>query len=159
MLKTITGAIVGVILAAVGAAYAQQAGYGRAPLQWGDEALIDQKWLWGLAGGVNHVYQSGISAAGTTQATATALPNVVKLIEVDTVASSTGVNLPTCINGTELKVYNNGASTLTVYPAVANNPVTSAQDTINNGTTLSGGIASHASEIFFCAKNGNWAAK
>jgi hypothetical protein len=56
-------------------------------------------------------------------------------------------------------LYNNGANTLAVYPAIANNPVTAAQDTINNGTSLSGGLATHTPEVFSCAKNGVWAAK
>ena len=161
MFKTILHMLAGALaVSAVTVALAQsQFGLGRAPLSNGDEALIDQKWLWALSGGRNRIYQSGITAAGTNQATAKALPNTVQLVEVDTVSSSTGVNLPTCLQGTLLMVYNNGSNTLTVYPAVANNPITAAQDTINNGTSLSGGMATHTAEIFFCAKNGVWAAK
>jgi hypothetical protein len=121
--------------------------------------LVDGAWLNGLAGGLNNTYQSGLTAAGTTQATATQIPSGIYLVEVDTAAASTGVNLPPCLPGTELNLYNNGANTLSVYPAVANNPVTAAQDTINNGTSLSGGMATHTAEFFFCAKAGVWAAK
>ncbi len=160
MLKMIFRMLAGALLAsAIGVAYAQTYGLGRPPLSYGDEALIDQKWLYALSGGRNLVFKSGITAAGSSQTDATALPNVVQLIEVDTTAASTGVNLPTCLQGTLLMLYNNGLSTLTVYPAVANNPVTAAQDKINNGTTLSGGMATHTAEIFFCPKNGVWAAK
>lgn len=121
--------------------------------------LQDGQWLNGLAGGLNNNYQYGVTAAGTTQTTATQLPTGVLLIEIDTAAASTGVNLPPALQGNQFIVYNNGAQTVTVYPAVANNPVTGVQDTINNGTTLSGGIASHTATEFFCAKNGIWAAK
>lgn len=121
--------------------------------------LIDGNWLLGLAGGVNNTFQSGITAAGTTQATATALPAGIYLLEVDTAAASTGVALPSCIPGIELNLYNNGAQTLAVYPAVANNPITAAQDTINNATSLSGGIATHVPQVFSCAKAGVWSSK
>jgi hypothetical protein len=54
-------------------------------------------------------------------------------------------------------LYNNGASTLTVYPSIVNNSITSAQDTINNTTSVT--VATHVSELFGCAKNGVWSAK
>jgi hypothetical protein len=154
MFKTILNMLAGaMIVAAVGAAFA----VGNPPVN--GYAVPDGVWLLGLAGGQNNSYQSGITAAGTTQATATQLPSGIALIEADTVASSTGVNLPPCLPGTELSLYNNGAQTLTVYPAVANNPVTAAQDTINNGTSLTSGIATHVLQYFSCAKAGVWASK
>jgi hypothetical protein len=116
--------------------------------------LVDGAWLNGLAGGQNYTYQSGISAAGTTQATGTQLPTNIYLIEIDTVASSTGVNLPPCIPGTQIQIYNNGANTLTIYPAVANNPITAAQDTINNTTSIT--LNSHVATSPACAKAGVW---
>lgn len=154
MFKTIFNMLAGaLIVTGIGAAFAvgnvPQPGFG----------AIDGDWLLGLANGRNRSYQYNISAAGTTQATATQLPSDVSLIEVDTAAASSGVNLPLCRQGTILSLYNNGAQTLTVYPQVNNNPATGAQDTINSGTTLSGGMATHTAELFFCAKNGNWAAK
>lgn len=121
--------------------------------------MQDGTWLNGLAAGENCTYQSGVAAAGSTQAGSTQLQPGYALVEVDTVASSTGVALPPAIQGTEISIYNNGANTLTVYPSIANNGATGAQDTINNGSSLSGGIATHASALFFCAKNGAWAAK
>lgn len=156
MLKTIANMALGaLIFAGVSAAIAAT---GFAPQNNGF-AMQDGTWLNGLAGGVNFAYQYGVTAAGTTQATSTQLPTGAFLVEVDTAAASTGVALPPCLQGTSIELYNNGAQTLTVYPAVANNPVTAAQDTINNGTSLSGGMATHTPEIFFCAKNGVWAAK
>lgn len=121
--------------------------------------LVDGDWLNALAGGHNRVYQTGFTAVGTTQATALQLPTRTALMEVDTAAASTGVALPPALKGVEIALYNNGAQTLTVYPSIANNPVTAAQDTINNGTSLSGGMATHTAAIFFCAKDGVWAAK
>lgn len=155
MLKTIRDMILGAIVA--GSVTAALAVVGNPPVN--GFQTPDGAWLQGVVNGQNYSYQYGISAAGTTQATATQLPAGIYLMEVDTAASSTGVALPPCFQGVQSFLYNNGAQTLTVYPAVANNPITAAQDTINNGTTLSGGIASHAAALFFCAKNGVWAAK
>lgn len=150
MLKTIRDMLLGAFFAAaVSAAFAVT---GQVPLP--GFAAVDGSWLLGLSGGTNYTYQSGISAAGTTQATATQLPSGIFLIEVDTTAASTGVNLPTCIPGTQLQIYNNGAQTLTIYPAVANNPATAAQDTINNATSIT--ITSHTATSPACAKAGVW---
>lgn len=156
MLKQIANMLAGaIIFAGISAAVA----IGTPPLPGIGFSLQDGQWLFGLAGGQNYSYQYGVTAAGTTQATATQLPAGFRLLEVDTAAASTGVALPPCLQGTAVSLYNNGASTLAVYPAIANNPVTAAQDTINNGTSLSGNLASHAAELFFCAKNGVWGAK
>lgn len=119
--------------------------------------LIDGSWLLGLAGGQNAAYQSGLAGAGTTQATATQIPATIMLAEADAVAASTGFNLPPALKGSVTFFYNNGAQTATLYPAVANNPVTAAQDTINNATSFT--VATHVSAILFCAKDGVWAAK
>ena len=152
MIKTILNMLAGAaVCAAVTAALAIGTPPGTGP------SLIDGAWLNGVVGGQNWLYQYGVTAAGTTQATATALPLGIALVEVDTTASSTGVNLPPCLPGTALSLYNNGANTLAVYPAVANNPISAAQDTINNTTSFS--IATHVSGLFFCAKAGVWAAK
>lgn len=155
MLKTICNMLAGALVAAaVGSAFAV---VGTPPIP--GPGLVDGQWLTGLAGGLNNLYQAGITATGTTQATGAQLPSGILLVQVDTAAASTGVNLPPCIPGTELNLYNNGASTLAVYPAVANNPITAAQDTINNAAALSGGVATHVAQLFFCAKAGVWASK
>lgn len=147
---------IGVVL--IGAlAVAAFAATGVAPTPGQGPALIDGNYLLGVANGVNASFQNGITAAGTTQATATQLPANITLIEVDTVAASTGVNLVPAQPGIELSIYNNGANTLTVYPTVPNNPVTAAQDTINNATSTT--VASHTSLYCFSAKAGIWACK
>jgi hypothetical protein len=83
-------------------------------------------------GNVTNLNQSGlgavsvsnaVSAAGTNQATATPLTATVN--NVSTVASGTGVNLPASAAGRQITIQNNGANTLTVYPAQG------ASDTIN----------------------------
>src|SRR5258707_10331172 len=61
--------------------------------------LVDGAWLNGLAGGSNYTFQSGIAAAGTTQATATQLPAGIYFVEVDTVPSGAGVNFPAFFPG------------------------------------------------------------
>jgi hypothetical protein len=155
MLKSALNMLCGALIcAAVSAAFA----VGTPPLSGNGFALQDGQWLLGLANGQNYSFQSGITALGTTQATAQQLAAAVYLQEVDTTASGTGVNLPSCQAGTQVVLYNNGASTLTIYPTVPNNPGTGAQDTINNGTTLSGGLASHTQIAFACIKTGVWSA-
>lgn len=152
MFKTIRDMLLGALFAGgVTAAFA----FGTVPLP--GFQTIDGNWLIGLAGGVNYSYEYAITAAGTTQATATQLPSQIRLIEVDTASASTGVNLPPALPGTAVSLYNNGAQTLAVYPTVLNNPVTAAQDTINNGTSWSGGVATHVSLLCFAAKAGVWA--
>ena len=157
-MKRLLGLFAGLFLFAGGAALAV---VGTAPLPNGGPALIDQTWLYGLAGGQNSTYQYGLTAAGTNQATSLQLPAGIALVQVDTAASGTGVALPTCVAGTELSIYNNGANPLAIYPAIANNPLTGSQDTINSGTGLTGGsaLAVHTPEYFSCAKNGVWSAK
>jgi|SRR5579864_7442709 len=152
-MKTILHMLAGALIcAAIGAAFAVT---GTPPGN--GPQLVDGLWLQGLANGVNNSYQSGLTGAGTTQATATALPAAIYMLEADTVAASTGFNLPTALAGAELSFYNNGANTATLYPAVANNPITAIQDTINNTTSVS--VASHVAEFCFAAKNGIWACK
>ncbi len=154
MLKSIRNTMAGLLLVA-GTISAALAVTGQAPVN--GYQTPDGTWLQGLAAGVNSTYQSGITAAGTTQATCTTLPAGVTLIELDTVAASTGVCLPPALPGTELSIYNNGANTVTTYPAIANNPVTAAQDTINNGTSTT--QTTHTSKYYYCAKAGVWAAQ
>jgi hypothetical protein len=155
MLKSAAYMLVGAVLSAmVGTAFAV---VGTAPGT--GPSLIDGAWLNALAGGQNRAYIYGITAAGTNQATATQLTGGYAQYEVDTASASTGVALPACLQGSVLNVYNNGLQTLSIYPQIANNPVTTAQDTINNGTSFSGGLATHTLAIFSCAKNGVWAAK
>ena len=116
--------------------------------------LIDGTWSNGLANGNNRSYQSGITAIGSSQATALQLSAGIALMEVDTVAGSTGVALPPCLAGTTTRIYNASGTTVTIYPAIANNPNTAAQDTINAGTSTT--LVTHVGSAFNCAKDGNW---
>lgn len=96
----------------------------------------------------------GITAAGTTQATATQLNSVLN--QIDTATSGTGVNLPSSggkRNTPYQKVYitNNGANTITVYAAQG------TTDTVN-GTAGSTGVSliAGSSALFTSAKVGAW---
>lgn len=154
MLKTITNFIAGALVAsAVATAFAVT---GIQPQSGNSNSLIDGTWLLGLAGQQNELYQSGITAAGTTQATAASIPAGIGLIEVDTVGAGSGVRLPSAIAGTEIQLYNSTGTTLAVYPNLANNPITGVQDTINGSTSFSDTTVITA---LMCAKNGVWGAK
>tara|TARA_R110000868_G_scaffold335787_2_gene596651 strand:- start:3649 stop:4014 length:366 start_codon:yes stop_codon:yes gene_type:complete len=69
-----------------------------------------------MAQAINGDVNSAVSAAGTTQATATAINagNVV----VTTAAASSGVILPSGVIGDDLGILNLGANAVTVYPPV-----------------------------------------
>lgn len=101
-----------------------------------------------------HSAAYGIAAAGTTQATATQLTSVINA--VDTVASSTGVNLPlsTGARTTPFQmcyIMNNGANTMKVYAAQG------SSDTIN-GTAGATGISQPAgvNSVYVSAQGGKW---
>ena len=150
--RSVIVAAFAVLIAGGGASYAL---IGTAPGT--GPQLIDGGWLNALAGGLNNLYVSGLTAAGTTQATAAQIPSGYYLVEADTVASGTGFTLPFAVPGTDMLFYNNGANTVTIYPNVTNDPSTSGQDTINNTTSVT--VASHVSESFSSAKAGVWFAK
>jgi hypothetical protein len=116
--------------------------------------LIDGAYILGLANGLNNSYVNGLVGAGTTQATCATIPPSTALVEFDTVASSTGFCLPFGLAGTEINFYNNGAQTATIYPNATNNPITAAQDTINNSTSTT--LATHTRLSCMSAKNGVW---
>lgn len=94
---------------------------------------------------------SGISAAGTTQATAT--PLVAMINNVTTVAAGAGVNLPSSTNaaGLEVVVVNSGLNPLTAYPAQG------ASDTINGQAAATGvQILPGTAAVFNCPVAGQW---
>lgn len=123
-------------------------------------ALVDGLWLQGLSSGTNNTYVSGIKAAGTTQATATQLAAGIYFTEIDTVPASSGVALPEAVAGTELLISNTTSTTIVLYPAIANNGLTAAQDTINGSTSLSvTGVSGGTVSDCFSAKNGVWMCK
>ena len=150
MFKTIFNMLAGAFIV-TGVAFAT---VGTPPI--GGPGLVDGVWLNGLAGGQNMTYQYGLTAVGTNQATALQLPAGIYMLEVDTAGSggATGVALPPCIQGTQVVVEDNTAYTIDVYPSIANNPVTAAQDTINNTTSTT--ITTYAQKRFSCGKNGVW---
>lgn len=69
-----------------------------------------------LAGDLIEATSVGISAAGTTQATATVLTSAYNI--VTTVAAGSGVVLPTAVAGLTISITNNGTNSLRIYPAV-----------------------------------------
>lgn len=117
--------------------------------------LIDGDWLNGLAGGHNMISQSGVSAAGTTHATATQLADRIAFLEIDTSSASQGVALPSALAGVQIFVGNNTSNNVTVFPSIANNPVTGTQDTFNAAQT-SFTLNANTGQGFTCVKNGIW---
>lgn len=69
---------------------------------------------WQMAGGAS--VNTAITAAGTTQATATALTSDYNVVTTVT-STAYGVKLPTAIPGNSVYIVNNGTNTLQVYPA------------------------------------------
>jgi len=81
----------------------------------------------GSAQAMNGRVGSGLSAAGTLISDATDLAATVNV--VTTVASGSGVQLPSMMIGDQCEVYNNGANSLKIYPdqtSVAINQLTAA---------------------------------
>lgn len=78
-----------------------------------------------------------VSAAGTTQGTATALTKEINVVSI--VASGSGVVLPTAVAGMVLIINNTSANTLNVYPATGgaiNNVVTNSPYSHGLGASL-----------------------
>ena len=119
--------------------------------------MPDGTWLNGVAAGLNSTFVSGVAAAGSNQATSTQLLPGLTLIEVD--SGTGGVALPAGLAGTEVSIFNNTGATINVFPSIANNGATGSQDTINAGTSFTGGMATHTSLYCFSAKTGAWACK
>ena len=71
-------------------------------------------WSAGNAKAVNGAIATALTATGTTLATALALQADTNVL--GTVASGTGVSLPSCEIGDSVEIYNGGANSLTVYP-------------------------------------------
>lgn len=94
-------------------------------------------------------FADSITAAGTTQGTATQL--VAAMNNVTTVASGTGVNLPASSAGLSIVVQNNGANALLVYPFQG------ATDTINGVAATQGVVLfPGAVGVFNCTTAGAW---
>lgn len=89
---------------------------------------------------------ASVSAAGTTQGTATAL--TLDYNNVTTVAANSGVVLPVSSAGRRITVKNNGANALTVYPAS-----TGTIDALSANTGLS--VPVGAAEVFLYTSSVN----
>lgn len=117
--------------------------------------LVDGVWLKGFAGGHNRLFQSGLTAVGNSQATSLQMADRLQMLQIDTSSASTGAALPPAIAGVEIYVNNNTSNNITIYPSIANNPTTSAQDTFNNNAS-SFTLNANSGVSFVCAKNGRW---
>ena len=101
-----------------------------------------------IAGLISVAGVGGISAAGTTQGTATALTASVN--HITTCASGAGVVLPTPSAGTICTIINSGANALLVYPpstgaidnAGTNNAISVPVNSVWTGQTISSGASS-----------------
>lgn len=152
MLKTVRDMMVGAVIAVVVslAMSASALRVGNAPTS--GFQTIDADWLVGLSQGNNFTNQSGITAAGTTAATGTALNPNVFMNQVDTTAASTGVTLPFALAPDITMIRNAGANTLTVYANPGTNVATGTTDTVNGTTSIT--VTTGKSTLCFVAKNG-----
>ena len=106
---------------------------------------------------VTENFQTGVSAAGTTQGTATQL--TAQIANVTTVTAGSGVNLPGAVvstttqsAGLQVFVENNGANPLSVYPAQG-----ATSDTINgNASTVPTLINPGTTATFTSVASGVW---
>jgi hypothetical protein len=94
-------------------------------------------------------FADAITAAGTTQATATQLTAMVNTL--GTVAAGTGVNLPASAPGMQITIQNSGVNAVLVYPFQG------ASDTIN-GVAATLGVTQHAGSTatYNCTVAGAW---
>ena len=115
--------------------------------KWYTEGLAN-----GYAGGLQTVSnQDGVTAAGTTQGTATVLPPRMAY-NVTTTPAGSGILLPASVSGAEIAVANNGANALLIYP----NGVEKI-----NALAASAGFSAAAGTvtIFYCFTAGQWFTK
>ena len=98
----------------------------------------------GIGGGTT----TGVSAAGTTQATATTL-GPLAIVSVDTVGAASGVVLTAGAPGDMIVVFNGGANTLKVYP-----PSGAQFNALGNNNSFTLGITSAAE--CYCISGTKW---
>lgn len=130
---------------------------GQPPIPATGPGLVDGTWLNGLAGGTNQIYASGLTSTGGVSSTALQLSQGIRLFEIDTAPTSNGgVNLPVCVAGGDISVYNATSNVLNVYPSLLINTTTATQDTLDGAY---GFIAVPVTSVaeFYCARNGKWA--
>lgn len=117
--------------------------------------MVDGAWLNGLAGGHNLLSQNGLTAVGNSQATSLQMADRLAILQIDTSSASTGAALPSALAGVIIYVNNNTGNNITIYPSIANNPATAAQDTFNNNAS-SFTLNANTGVSFVCGKNGRW---
>ena len=100
-------------------------------------------WSAGNAKAVNGAVATGLTAAGTTLATALALQADTNVL--GTVSSGTGVSLPSCEIGDSCEVYNGGANSVTVYPDASTVQINGL--TVGNGFLLATGTMAYARRV------------
>lgn len=92
--------------------------------------------------------QTGLTAAGTTRATSLQLNNV-RIQNITTAAASSGVTLPVGNAGTQIIIFNNGASACQVYAL--------ASETIDGIAGATGVALSNAARCsYYCTAQGVW---
>ena len=100
-------------------------------------------WSAGNAKAVNGAVATGLTAAGTTLATALALQADTNVL--GTVSSGTGVSLPSCEIGDSCEVYNGGANSVTVYPDASTVQINAL--TAGNGFLLAANTMAYARRV------------
>ncbi len=100
--------------------------------------------------GVLNANSNALTATGSSQGTALALPNDFNIFT--TVASSTGCILPSTASPTdEITIVNHGANTLSVYPPTGGK--------IANGSVNAAfSVAANKTAFVLCLDGTNWAA-
>ena len=100
-------------------------------------------WSAGNAKAINGAIATGLVAAGTTLGTALAL--TADTCVLGTVASGTGVSLPSGEIGDSIEIYNGGANSVTVYPATSSEQINAL--TAGNGFLLAVNTLCYARRI------------
>lgn len=111
-------------------------------------AWVSQGTAAGYSGGLaTESAANGVSAAGTTQGTATLLSSLIN--RITTVGANAGVVLPASAAGLIITVINSGANTLSVYPDTGS--------TINGlGTNIPTLLPVGQTVTLFCPVAGSW---
>lgn len=139
---------------------------GRQPQQGQGVGMPDFVWLMGLAGGDNRLTQlvtafaGGGAAGGTVIGGSNSQGQQAALVEIGTVATAgDSCQLPQAGAGKTLCVFNNTLTASDIFANPNTSKITGSKDTINalaNATALS--IAAGGRILFFCPKDGHWAA-
>lgn len=139
---------------------------GRQPQQGQGIGQPDFPWLLGLAGGDNHLAESVTAFAGGGAASATPIGTIkgqgyqAALVEIRTVVTAgDSAQMPQAVKGKTLAVFNSTANSSDVFANPNVNKATGTTDTINAlATATAYAIAAGVSVLFFCPRDGVWAA-